>query len=48
MANRMMHFPIPLLFGAPGSVAAMAAAFVTSAACLAPGGDTSQCSHARH
>lgn len=34
MANRMMRFTIPLLFGALGSVAAMAAVFIASAAGL--------------
>jgi len=37
MANRMVHFTVPLLFGALGSVAAMAAVFITGAARLASG-----------
>jgi hypothetical protein len=48
MANRMMHFTIPLLFGALGSVAGIAAVFVTNAACLAPGDCIGRRSHARH
>jgi len=43
-----MHFTFPLRFGAPGSVAAMAAAVITSAACLALGGYIRQRSHTRH
>jgi MFS family permease len=48
MANQMMHFTIPLLFGALGSVAGMAAVFITNAGCLAVGGYISLRSHARH
>jgi hypothetical protein len=40
-ANQVMHFTVPLLFAAPDSVAAMAAVFITSAACLASGRATS-------
>lgn len=47
-ANQMMHFTIPLLFGALGSVAGMAAVFITNAGCLAVGGFISLRSHARH
>lgn len=47
-ANQIMHFVVPLLFGALGSVAGMAAVFVTNAACLAVGGYISQRSHAKH
>ena len=46
-ANQMMHFTIPLLFGALGSVAGMAAVFITNAGCLAVGGYVSQRSHKR-
>lgn len=44
-ANQIMHFAVPLLFGALGSAAGMAAVFLTNAACLAVGGYISQRSH---
>lgn len=37
-ANQLMHFVVPLVFGALGSLAGMAAVFLTNAACLAVGG----------
>ena len=46
-ANQAMHFVVPLLFGALGSVAGMAAVFLTNAGCLAIGGAVSQRNHAR-
>jgi hypothetical protein len=46
--NRMMHFTVPLLFGAPGSIAAMAAVFISNAARLALGGYISRRIHTRH
>lgn len=46
-ANQAMHFVVPLLFGALGSVAGMAAVFLTNAGCLAVGGAFSQRNHAR-
>lgn len=46
-ANQIMHFVVPLLFGALGTAAGMAAVFVTNAACLAVGGYISQRSHKR-
>jgi len=45
-ANQIMHFIVPLVFGALGSVVGMAAVFVTNAGCLAVGGYISQRSHA--
>lgn len=47
-ANQIMHFTVPLLFGALGSVAGLAAVFITNAGCLAVGGYISQRSHAKH
>jgi MFS family permease len=46
-ANQIMHFVVPLAFGALGSVAGMAAVFLTNAGCLAVGGAISQRGHAR-
>ncbi len=46
-ANQVMHFMVPLLFGALGSAAGMAAVFITNAGCLAVGGYISQRSHKR-
>lgn len=46
MANQIMHFVVPLLFGALGSVVGMAAVFITNAGCLAVGGYISQRGHA--
>ena len=37
-ANQIMHFTVPLLFGALGSAVGLAAVFFTNAACLAVGG----------
>ena len=45
-ANQTMHFIVPLLFGALGSVAGMAAVFFTNAGLLAIGGGFSQRNHA--
>jgi MFS family permease len=47
-ANQIMHFTVPLLFGALGSAAGLAAVFIANAGCLAVGGHISQRSHARH
>lgn len=44
-ANQIMHFVVPLVFGALGSAAGMAAVFITNAGCLAVGGYISQRSH---
>lgn len=41
-ANQIMHFVVPLFFGALGSAAGMAAVFITNAGCLAVGGYISQ------
>jgi MFS family permease len=46
-ANQAMHFVVPLLFGALGSVAGMAAVFLTNAGCLAVGGAVSRRNHAK-
>ena len=46
-ANQAMHFTVPLLFGALGSVAGMAAVFLANAGFLAIGGAVSQRNHAR-
>ena len=46
-ANQIMHFAVPLLFGALGSVAGMAAVFITNAGCLAVGGYINQRGHTR-
>lgn len=46
-ANQVMHFAVPLLFGALGSVAGMTAVFLTNAGFLALGGVISQRNHAR-
>jgi MFS family permease len=46
-ANQIMHFTVPLVFGALGSVAGMAAVFLTNAGCLAVGGAISQRGHSR-
>ena len=45
-ANQAMHFVVPLLFGALGSVAGMATVFFTNAGLLAMGGAFSQRNHA--
>ena len=47
MANQIVHFIVPLVFGALGSVAGMSAVFITNAACLAVGGYISQRSYAK-
>ena len=47
-ANQTMHFIVPLLFGALGSIAGMAAVFLTNAGCLAVGGMFSRRNHATH
>jgi len=44
-ANQLMHFVVPLLFGALGTVAGMATVFLTNAACLAVGGGISRRNH---
>ena len=46
-ANQIMHFAVPLIFGALGSAAGMAAVFITNAGCPAGGGYISRRSHAR-
>lgn len=45
-ANQAMHFVVPLLFGALGSVAGMATVFFTNAGLLAMGGAFSRRNHA--
>ena len=45
--NQVMHFMIPLLFGAMGSVAGFAAVFLTNAGLLVAGGYASLRSHGR-
>ncbi len=47
MANQIMHFVVPLFFGALGSTVGMAAVFLTNAGCLAVGGYLSQRGHAK-
>jgi len=42
-----MHFVVPLLFGALGSVAGMATVFFTTAGLLAMGGAFSRRNHAK-
>jgi MFS family permease len=44
-ANQVMHFVVPLLFGALGSVAGMATVFLTNAGLLAIGGAFSHRKH---
>jgi len=46
-ANQVMHFAVPLLFGALGSAAGLAVVFITNAGFLAVGGYVSQRSHKR-
>jgi MFS family permease len=46
-ANQAMHFTVPLLFGALGSIAGMTAVFLTNAGLLAIGGGFSQRNHAK-
>ncbi|MGZ8155055.1 MAG: MFS transporter [Burkholderiales bacterium] len=46
--NQVTHFVIPLVFGALGSVAGLAAVFFTNAAFLAAGGYISKRSHVTH
>jgi MFS family permease len=46
-ANQIMHFTVPLLFGALGSVVGLAAVFIANAGCLAVGSYVSLRSHAR-
>jgi predicted MFS family arabinose efflux permease len=48
MANQGIHLVVPLVFGALGSLAGMAAVFLTNAACLAAGGAVSLRSHRPH
>jgi MFS family permease len=47
MANQTIHFMVPLLFGALGSVAGMTAVFITNAGCLVAGGAISLRSHSK-
>ena len=43
-----MQFAVPLVFGALGSAAGMAAVFLANAGCLAIGGAISRRNHARN
>ena len=45
--NQVAHFVVPLMFGALGSVAGLAAVFLTNAGCLVVGGYISLRNHAR-
>ncbi len=47
-ANQIMQFAVPLVFGALGSAAGMAAVFLANAGCLAIGGAISRRNHARN
>jgi MFS family permease len=45
--NQIAHFVVPLVFGALGSAAGLAAVFLTNAGCLMAGGYISLRNHAR-